>query len=221
MEFGEPSKPYHKILGPFKREMDKDHPHYNKVIPGVWTTPEFEYLQHLDWVWTEKVDGTNIRVHWDGANVSFAGRTDRAQLPPALLKYLHQQFDAWKFEEVFGATPITLYGEGYGGKIQKGINYRNDESFVVFDIKVGSWWLQRFNVEEVADKFGVDVVPQIGLPMSVWDAIEVVKGKATSLVSVTRNDLVIEGMVGTPKVPLFSRSHDRVIMKIKTEDFKA
>ena len=53
-------KQYHKIQGLFKRGPD------NKFIEGEWSLPEFEYLAKLNWTWTEKVDGTNMRVMWDG-----------------------------------------------------------------------------------------------------------------------------------------------------------
>ena len=66
---------YPKIYGPFKRHTEG--PDKNKLIPGSWTVPEFEDLECNDWIWTEKVDGTNIRVHWDGHKVSFGGRTDQ------------------------------------------------------------------------------------------------------------------------------------------------
>lgn len=37
----------------------------HKVIVGKWRLPEFEYLQNNNWSFTEKIDGTNVRVMWD------------------------------------------------------------------------------------------------------------------------------------------------------------
>ena len=34
----------------------------NVIVPGEWTLPELAYLADKDWRWTEKVDGTNIRL---------------------------------------------------------------------------------------------------------------------------------------------------------------
>lgn len=70
---------YPKINTIWKRGPD------NAVIPGAWTCEEFELLSSVRWEWTEKVDGMNFRVHWDGRQVSFGGRTDNAQLPAQLL----------------------------------------------------------------------------------------------------------------------------------------
>ena len=37
-----------------------------------------------------------------------------------------------------------------------------DQDFVLFDVKCGDWMLQRADVEDVAGKLGIDVVPIIG-----------------------------------------------------------
>ena len=53
---------YEKIDTLFARDMEGT----KKLMPGVFRDPTIEYLAHLDWDWTEKVDGTNIRIYWDG-----------------------------------------------------------------------------------------------------------------------------------------------------------
>lgn len=50
---------YHKIQTLFKRDMESKH---KTLLEGQWTLPEFEYLAGNVWTFTEKVDGTNIRV---------------------------------------------------------------------------------------------------------------------------------------------------------------
>lgn len=211
--------PYHKIQSPFKRCVERGTPNYNKPLIGAWSAPEFAYLSTLQWRWTEKVDGTNVRVFWDGVQPQFFGRTDKAQLPSRLLAVLEEMFPEMLMEEVFGAKAVTLYGEGYGGKIQKGSNYRPDENFILFDVKIGRWWLDRDQVNEVARSLLIESVPEIGEPRSVWSAIEDVKSGVYSRVSRTHSDLVAEGLVGTPVVPLFNRAGERTIMKVKTRDF--
>lgn len=47
---------YQKIQTIYKRDENK------KVILGNFSRPEFEYLQNVNWRYTEKVDGTNIRI---------------------------------------------------------------------------------------------------------------------------------------------------------------
>jgi hypothetical protein len=136
----------------------------NPLIIGDWTHPEFEFLANNVWVFTEKVDGTNIRVIFDETGISFGGRTDAAQIQTSLLTRLQDRFQ--NEEETFAAKfphGAVLYGEGYGAKIQKGGgNYRQDQDFVLFDVKIGDWWLQRSDVEDIGRSLGLDVVPITG-----------------------------------------------------------
>ena len=75
---------YPKIDTVFKRDAARRF----IIIPGDYSTPEFEYLADTPWGWTEKVDGTNIRLHWDGSEVTIGGRTDNAQVPSPLVANL-------------------------------------------------------------------------------------------------------------------------------------
>lgn len=206
---------YPKVYGPYKRHTAG--PDKNKLIEGEWTKPELDYLQNLEWDWTEKVDGTNIRVHWDGHRVAFGGRTDRAQIPTSLLQVLAGMFPEELFEQMFGEEPATLYGEGYGARIQKaGGNYRQDQSFVLFDVQRGNWWLRRPSVEEVAQGLGVDVVPLV-LIGTIHQAIEMVRD---GFESGWGGDVEPEGLVGVTKPGLLDRAGKRITVKIKTEDFR-
>lgn len=203
---------YHKINTIYKRD-----PASKAILDGEWSLPEFEFLVGNQWVFTEKVDGTNIRIVINGGRVSFAGRTDDAQLPPRLLARLGERFGATsdRLCEVFPDGAV-MYGEGYGAKIQKvGHNYRADQDFVLFDVRVGSWWLQRSDVEDVAHKLGVDVVPVIGRG-TLHDAINLAR---TGIMS-TWGDFEAEGIVARPSVELMTRAGNRVIAKIKCRDFR-
>ena len=55
--------------------------------------------------------------------MEFKGRTDRADIPKHLLNKLNELFNKEKLIELFNLnekkTKITIYGEGYGMKIQK------------------------------------------------------------------------------------------------------
>lgn len=207
---------YHKIQSIFKRDMTSKR---KTLLEGQWTMPEFEYLAGNQWVFTEKVDGTNIRVIFKNGGVTFGGRTDDAQIPAQLVTRLNERFLplAPKLAEVFPDGAAVLYGEGYGAKIQKGGgNYRPDQDFVLFDVKVGEWWLQRADVEDVAAKLGLDVVPIIG-EGTLHDAV----ARAKAGIRSTWGEFPAEGIVARPKTELKSRSGHRLIAKIKCRDFEA
>lgn len=205
---------YHKIQSVFKRDMTSRR---KSLIDGAWTLPEFEYLADNAWTFTEKVDGTNIRVVVDATGaVTFGGRTDNTQIPAQLVTRLNERFLpltstlAAKF-----ADGVVLYGEGYGAKIQKGGgNYRPDQDFVLFDVRVGPWWLQRADVEDVARTLGLDVVPVIG-EGTLNDAVALCKTGIRS----AWGDFEAEGIVARPKTELATRNGHRIITKVKCRDF--
>ncbi|MFH1624129.1 MAG: RNA ligase family protein [Pseudomonadota bacterium] len=207
-------KKYHKIQTVFKRDPETK---YKTLLMGQYSLPEFEYLKNNEWVFTEKVDGTNIRVMWNHEmlEVAFGGKTDNTQIPATLVNKLKELFTIPKIESQFLDNSICLYGEGYGAKIQKGGgNYRPDQSFVLFDVKIGDWWLQRHDVETIGKELGVDIVPIIG------------EGDLVDMVNLTKDgfksqwgNFVAEGIVARPKVELKARNGERIIMKIKYKDF--
>lgn len=206
---------YHKIEGLFKRdEVTK------KLLADEYRNPAVEMLKNCEWEFTEKIDGTNVRVVWDGHKVSFYGRTDRAELPKRLVEALEAAFggevNEQIFEEHFGETEVILYGEGYGAKIQKGGgDYRSDNAFILFDVQIGDLFLTRENVVEIARYFGVDVVP-IVLTGTIEDGINFVKSRPNSTIGVAK----MEGVVGRPRVELRDRRGNRVIVKIKVRDMR-
>jgi len=202
----------------YKRDMKNN----GKFIIGEWSTPELKYLKDNEWVFTEKVDGTNIRVMWNGKNVIFGGRSDNAQLYVKLLLRLQELFMTMEslklFSDNFGTeeVDVVFYGEGHGAKIQKGGgNYIPDGvDFVLFDVAVNGLYLERENVEDIAKKFGISVVPIIGNG-TLKDAIEMTKKGFKSV----WGDFVAEGIVVRPRTELRTRRGDRVITKIKYKDF--
>jgi len=210
---------YPKIQTVYLRDPDNK---YRTLLEGQYALPEFEYLKDNTWIFTEKIDGTNIRVMWPcGAdfNVVFAGRTDKAQVPPFLHAKLESIFTADAFAKVFDEPmEVCLYGEGYGARIQKsGGNYISDGvDFILFDVKIGDVYLERRNVEDVAGKLGIGIVPTIGRG-TLQDAIKLVRRGFPSYIA--EADIVAEGLVMKPKVELMTRRGNRIITKIKYKDF--
>lgn len=210
-------KEYHKIENIFKRDNVT-----KKLVIGDFTNENFEYLKNNTWIFTEKVDGTNIRVYWDGYRVSFGGRTDKAQIPNDLLDELEKLFGGPEneqlFEQKFGNKEVILFGEGYGGKIQKaGPFYSQNSNFILFDVLINDVYLQRKDVDEVAQYFNIKSVP-IVLEGTLQDGVNYVKNISTSKIS--EKELKMEGIVGRPKMELKDRIGRRIILKIKYEDFK-
>ena len=107
------------------------------------------------------------------------------------------------------------HGEGYGAKIQKGGgNYRSDQDFVLFDVKVGDWWLQRHDIEDVASKLSLDLVPIIGVG-TLYEMADM----ANEGFSSRWGEFGAEGIVARPATELCTRAGHRIITKIKHKDF--
>lgn len=205
---------YHKINTIFKRD------NKGRIIENDFSLPEFEFLKENTWVFTEKIDGTNIRVIWEGDNITFSGKTDNAQIPSFLINRLNELFfnpeRKQLFKDIFGENNVCLYGEGYGNKIQAaGKNYIPDGvDFVLFDVKIGNVWLERENVEDIAKKFDIKVVPVIG-EGTLEEMIEIVRKGFKS----QWGEFLAEGIVARPKTELMTRKGERIITKLKYIDF--
>ncbi len=202
-------EPYSKIQSLFKRD--------GRKLTKEYSRPEFEYLKDNTWIFTEKVDGTNIRImSLSSGEVVFADRTNNANIPAKLLEWLIKKFPPHSHLAKQFPDGGCLYGEGYGAGIQKGGgNYIETQEFVLFDVKVGKWWLEQKNIEDVAVKLGISIVPIVG------------EGNLDTMISYVKDDFasfwghfVAEGIVARPKVTLLQRDGERIITKLKCKDFK-
>lgn len=206
-------KEYHKIEGLFERN-----PETKKLEEGKFRNPIIEYLKNNKWEFTEKIDGTNIRVIWDGHKVSFYGRTDKSQIPAELTNRLIELFGGNNneelFEQKFGGKPAMLIGEGYGGKIQGKNGYSKKEDFILFDVIVGDSFLNRESVNDIAEYFQIKSVPVI-FTGTIKEGIEYVKTEPDSAIGNEKS----EGLVGRPIFELNNNIGRRIITKIKVRDF--
>lgn len=189
-----------------------------KLNESIYRNETVKFLKDNDWEFTEKIDGTNIRVVWDSHKVSYYGRTDKAQIPSQLMNRLIELFggdvNEEMFEQKFGDKNVMLIGEGYGAKIQNGSSYREDNDFILFDVLINDNYLSRENVKDIANYFNIDVVPTIMIG-KLEDGINWVKTKPKSKIGTANS----EGLVARPLVELKDKNGNRVIVKIKVRDF--
>ena len=206
---------YNKIDTVYERDVNGT----KRLIEGQFRSEAVRYLAGNMWDFTEKIDGTNIRVHWDGHKITFGGRTERAQIPTHLINKLTDIFLTNEveelFEQKFGEHEVILFGEGYGAKIQNGGLYRSDVGFILFDVMINGNYQPRASVEDVAACFGLEIVP-IVLRGTIEDGVRLVKAHPRSTIGTAP----MEGVVGRPAVEMCDRCGKRVIVKIKACDFK-
>ncbi len=204
---------YHKIQSLYLRDPATKNRNF---LEGQWSMLEFGYLAGIDWLWTEKVDGTNVRIIWDGEGVEFGGRLENSLLHAGLVSHLRATFVDEVLRSAFGDTSAVLFGEGFGAKIQKhGEHYRPDQGFVLFDVWCGGLWLQRSDVIDIARKLDIPFVPDVGCG-TLFEAIEYVKSEPRS----RWGDFPAEGIVMRPVFELQTRRGERIITKLKVRDFR-
>ena len=123
-----------KINTCFKRDMDKNSPTYNCILPNEeLTVPEFELLRkyNVKWEATEKVDGECTSIHlipgqveddgWVGYDymVEVHGKTENANMRPDEIELLQKIGDVEKLIEAFTyERPAPEYGEGATGMVK-------------------------------------------------------------------------------------------------------
>ena len=174
-------------------------------------------------------------------HVSYKGKTDNASIHPNLMKHLEETYPTRKILESLGLDRYinrsewashkwehiddipqryTIYGEGYGAKIQKaGGNYIKDgNGFIVFDVKVDDLYLQPSQRNVIAENMGAPVVPFIGM-MTLDEAIQFVREGFKSRIA-ENPDFMAEGLVIRNELGLKTRRGERIITKIKTCDFQ-
>jgi hypothetical protein len=204
-------KEYPKIQSLFKRDKSK------KIVIGDYSIKEFKYLENNLWEFTEKINGMNICIKWDGINIRF-GNLD-SHIPTKLINFcmdiIFNQSET--FQSIFGNDNVELYFEGYGKGIQEpdGSRYLSDSnSLILFDINIDGWWLQYDNCKQITKELGLDIVPLIG------------KGNLKYLMKIVQNgfkselgNLIAEGIVAKPLIPLYTKKGDRIITKLKYLDF--
>ncbi len=207
---------YPKIETVFERD------NKGKLLYGVYRNSLVEYLAKCQWIGTEKIDGTNIGIVWDGYRISFQGRTEKSVIPSYLYDYLTAKFCTYEmeqlFEQMFDDKKVVLFGEGYGNKIQKiGAEYREDNSFILFDVYFPekNIWLDYSNVADIGKNLGIDVVPLV-FEGDIEEAIQFVKKHPKSTIGTA----LMEGIVIKPKIQIKTNKNERLVVKVKWNDFK-
>lgn len=145
----------------------------------------------------------------------------RRLIPAPLVNRLNDYFGGEEntqlFEQMFGEKEAMLFGEGYGKGIQAAGKAYNPEGvdFILFDLFIVRNYQPRESVEHCAAAFGLTTVPVVGKG-TLDEAVAFVKGHPQS----TLGDIPMEGIVCRPEQELRDRCGNRVICKIKWEDFR-
>lgn len=208
---------YPKVNSLFKRR-EKD----RSFILGDYSCPEFELVKR--WRVEEKVDGTNVRIVYDpnaqGDKVTILGRSKDSGMPTYLVEFLKNHFTPDRLNQAFGESKYTctLYGEGYGHTIQSaGPKYRKDVAFMLFDVRVGTFWFTREAAREKAELLQIPFPPDLGI-MTEAEIMDFVLSKPASHCSLLPQPM--EGIIARTEPLMLFRNGKPVMWKLKVRDFK-
>lgn len=201
-----------------------------QIIEGDFSKDEFNSIKL--WDVSEKINGTNIRITYNRiGNIQFDGKTDNARIPTKLYAYLQSKFTLELMETTFPlenkelevkpqkSQVVILFGEGVGAGIKGSGQYFKDKGigFILFDVYIDGWWLERENVIDIANKLGVKYAPELGI-MDVQSAINLVKQPRNS--SVSELPMTSEGVVARSHPLMLFRDGKPIMWKLKVSDYK-
>jgi len=163
----------------------------------------------------EKIEGTSVHISMNNGQLTFfAGCVKHADFI--------NLFDTEKLQKDLEEINVTIFGEGYGGKIQgMGKTYGTSLKFVAFDVKIGDSWLSVPKAAQFCRDIGLEFVYYKKIPTEMW-AINEQRDKQSE--QAILNNMGVghkrEGVVLRPLIELTKNNGQRIIVKHKRDDFK-
>jgi hypothetical protein len=172
----------------------------------------------------EKIDGTSCHV-------TYSTKTNDLTYFSGCIKQdlFRSLFDHAKLLDLFRqnaqehpkAETLTIYGEGYGGKVQgRSKTYGPNTKFVAFEVKINDTFLCVPEAEKIALKFGLEFVDYVEID-TTEEAIH--EQTYRDSVQAVRNGMgpghMREGVVLRPLIELVHDNGGRIICKNKRPEF--
>lgn len=174
---------------------------------------------------TEKIHGTSAHIKYNSEidNLTFFSGGANHQTFVEL-------FDKQALLEVFRTNAIdhpdkkiiTIYGEAYGGKIQKmKTTYGDKLKFIAFEVSIDGWFVNVKQAHDFVNKFGLEFVPYEIIDCTP-EALE--KARMAESIQAIRNGCgpgkKREGIVLRPLQEFIDVNGGRIIAKYKQPDFE-
>ena len=143
---------------------------------------------------------------------------------PVLEKYRKGLEDLFKYhQDTRNAKVVTVFGELFGGNIQKGMCYSLEQDFVAFDLVVDGTPKEKNIAFDILMNFKIPTTPVIGIYDSLQDALEVNESFTSKLIrdgfDGDDEHKEVEGIVIEPCQPSYTKNGSRVYLKKKTKRF--
>ena len=226
-------------------------------IENSYREKEVDYIiscglakKDIEWVVTEKIDGSNFSFISDGKEVKVAKRSgiieENENFYDAdfmLEQYKQNVFELTKYiMEKYDAEWVQIFGEHFGGlyngetekgftKIQNRVHYCPFTDFIVFDI----YYKKTLGLHHFTKAINWDDVKELAKKFNFKAVLELFRGTFDECLSysntfttkipemyglLTIENNIAEGVVIKPVEPLMFGNGKRVILKNKNDKFK-
>ena len=177
-----------------------------------------------EWVVTEKIHGANFSFWCDGTEVLTASRSQFVDgtfynCQAVINRYQGQVMQLWLNESMGDDRAIVvLFGELFGGNIQKEVQY-GEKDFRVFDVVVDGVPLNKAFAQEACTDVGLPFTPVL-FTGSFKECLEINNTFQSTLTPEGyEGENISEGLVIEPVEPAWFANGSRVYFKNKTESF--
>jgi hypothetical protein len=167
---------------------------------------------------TEKIHGSSFHILFKDNTLHFFAGGEKEE-------NFRKMFDVPSLIEKFKLLnityPITVYGEGYGGKMQAmSKSYGKVLKFIAFEVKVGERWLSVPDAEQIVLQLGLEFVHYRKIPttLETIDA-EILLDSEQAIRNGMGPGHKREGVVLRPLIEVYKNNGARIIAKHKRTDF--
>lgn len=217
-------------------------------LENTYRQKEIDKIQSMmikdKWIVTEKVHGANFSFWLKEEHLSVEGiglcstvvikcakrsgwiEEDEKffNYRPVVEKYrdsLEQLY--YHLSSTHGYKEIVVHGELFGGNIQSGMCYPEQQDFIAFDLKCDGIARTKTTSFTILNGFNIPTTPIIGVYNSLEDALSVDESFDSLLMregfSGSDNHKEAEGVVIEPNNPVFEPNGSRIYLKKKTKRF--
>lgn len=172
------------------------------------------------WMVTEKLHGANGSFWCDGTEVKFASRSQFVDGTfyncQAVINRYSENILNWC--QGFGVKTFIVYGELFGGNIQKEVQY-GEKDFAAFDVVIDGVVQDKQAAWRIAKECGLNFAPVL-FTGSFKECLELSNTFQSTLTPEGyEGENISEGLVIEPVEPAWFANGSRVYFKNKTESF--
>jgi len=171
----------------------------------------------------EKVHGTSAHISYDpykeGCPVHFFSGGGKHEDFVALFD---EELLKTNFWSKMGATPFTIYGEAYGGKLMGMRDTYGDKlRFIAFEVKIGDLWLSVEKAYEFCISLDIEFVPfeMVAAEVGVLDSMRDMDSLVAKRILGLDTSKPREGIVIRPPFEVRLNNGTRLIAKHKSAKF--